>query len=155
MNLAELASSLVPSDDKPETLRSWRIRMALVACSGWLAQVFIVFPALFLGLPMIGRVAWSDELAAAKQTAQLAAETSVANSAAIDKLTKAQAASTADVDDLMLTVLSQRIRDSIAARCRLPASERSRITGEIENNQQLYMKRSGGQRAYEPKCNEL
>ena len=126
----------------------YRIAILAWACAGTLTLMFI-------GVPIIGRVAWSSETERIEAIARRADSTATSNTTLIDKQIQVQATLSADVNDLMLAVLSGRIRSAIAARCRLPPSERARLTDEIENQQQLYVKRTGGVRAYEPRCNEI
>jgi hypothetical protein len=110
---------------------------------------------MFTGIPVVGRVAWSSETQRIDAAVQQTVAATASNTALIEKQIHAQTALSADVNDLMLTVISGRIRSAIAARCRLPPAERARLTDEIENQQQLYVKRTNGVRAYEPRCNEI
>jgi hypothetical protein len=126
----------------------YRIAVLAWACAGTLTLMFI-------GVPVIGRVAWSSETQRIDAVVQQTVAATASNTTLIEKQIQVQAALSADVNDLMLAVISGRIRSAIAARCRLPSSERARLTEEIENQQQLYVKRTDGVRAYEPRCNEL
>jgi hypothetical protein len=53
---------LVPQDDKPETMRLWRIRIALVACGTFFIVTGFVLPAMITGLPKLGSVAWASDI---------------------------------------------------------------------------------------------
>lgn len=61
--------NLLPDDDKPKSVRNWRIRQALIACSAWAMMVFLTIPALFgvpYELPRAGMVAWASDLESTK-----------------------------------------------------------------------------------------
>lgn len=60
-------SDFIPDDNAPpHKMRSWRKRLALVACSNWMFTFSLLTPflvaALFFGLPILGRVVYAGEL---------------------------------------------------------------------------------------------
>ncbi len=71
--IQDLTDGFIPDDD-PEhptedhriRVSRWRRRVAMVACSNWLFTFPILVPVLvtllFVGVPMIGKVAWSNEV---------------------------------------------------------------------------------------------
>lgn len=63
MNLTDLPDKLLPPDDADvRGLRRYRWRMTLVACGAFMTVWGVVIPALTVGLPLVGRVAWADEV---------------------------------------------------------------------------------------------
>lgn len=70
MNLVDL--KLLPDDERPESVRNYRIRLALVACTAWMGVYFFVMPALVgfpYTLPVLGGVAYADSQDAKIQAA--------------------------------------------------------------------------------------
>ena len=57
----DFTDALLPDEKNPAAMRRYRMRLALVACSAWLMLVFVVLPALFTGLPMLGQVVWAQD----------------------------------------------------------------------------------------------
>lgn len=56
--------NILPVDEKPESVRLWRIRQALISCSAWSVIAFFILPALIglpFVLPMVGQVAWASD----------------------------------------------------------------------------------------------
>jgi hypothetical protein len=64
MKLPDL--QILPDDEKPESVRKWRIRQATVGCGSFALVVFYILPAM-VGLPYPlpekfgGRVAWASD----------------------------------------------------------------------------------------------
>jgi hypothetical protein len=62
MDLKGVVDSMIPKSTDEEELRSWRTRVALVACSAWLFLFLILVPLIFIGVPPFGSLAWSEDV---------------------------------------------------------------------------------------------
>ena len=68
-DLSSLPDKLLPSDENdPRAVRHYRLRTMLVACSAFLTVALIVLPAMFVGLPKLGQLAWSSDVRGALAT---------------------------------------------------------------------------------------
>ena len=145
MSMKDAARAIFPPDLKP--LQRWRLTMAGVV------MVLCVF--LLWSLGAFAPFGFGEGFARAADTKELKELTKnvQANTRQIAEVANAQSAQSEDVTDLMKEVISQRIRQAISARCRLPG-ERERINREIELMQQQYLKRAGT-RYPEPPCEAL
>jgi hypothetical protein len=56
------ALHLLPDDDSPGSVRMYRIRVGLIACSAWIVLAFFVIPAMITGVPKLGQLAWAGEV---------------------------------------------------------------------------------------------
>lgn len=54
--------TLLPKESDPESMRLYRLRVAIVACSAWCTLFLVVIPAMTSGLPLIGRIAWETKV---------------------------------------------------------------------------------------------
>lgn len=54
--------SLLPKEDDLDSVRRYRLRVAVVACSAWCTVMLGIIPVLTVGLPLIGRIAWEAEV---------------------------------------------------------------------------------------------
>lgn len=62
-DLISLPDKLLPTDENdPHAVKRYRLRTALVACSSFLTVLFIILPAMFIGLPKIGQLSWSSDV---------------------------------------------------------------------------------------------
>lgn len=153
MSISDLVTSFIPDedpDDSPEVrrhkMRGWRMRLALVACSNFVFTFAVLVPVLvlllFVGVPMIGQVAWSKD-----QDAKTDAKIALANKPLGDAI----ASLTKDKDEqwkILKILATASTRDQL---CRYAArrmiehdvSERYRLLEQIEEQKQRYTEYSG------------
>lgn len=62
MSLITTIDKMFPDESSPQEIRSWRRRIALVACSTFFIQWVVLMPALFMELPKVGQVVWADQV---------------------------------------------------------------------------------------------
>jgi hypothetical protein len=62
MNLGDIVDAMFPKSHNEEELQSWRIRVALVACSSWMFTFLVMVPLMFVGVPPFGSIAWSEDV---------------------------------------------------------------------------------------------
>ena len=142
-DLLALPEKLLPGDENdPRSVKRYRIRTALVACSGFLLTVFVILPAMFVGLPKVGQIAWAGEV-----DDKIAAAISPLNA----RLTNIEA----NQIELLRGWYSQRLRDLQAAR-RTATDEhvKRRMDNEIDDAQARYRGLTG-ERYPLPACAEL
>lgn len=145
--MGDWIADFIPDDNAPpHKMRSWRKRLALVACSNWLYTFFALTPALvailIVGLPIFGRVAWADETERKiKSEVQAMIEPVVAEQ---KKLSATQAAQ----GDILKALATASLRLDI---CRYAArrlnehdvSERARLLDQITEMLDRYRQYSG------------
>lgn len=151
MKPTDLIDWLLPPDDAdPKAVRRHRQRLTIVACSAWLMLFLGVLPAMLVGLPLIGRVAWASDIDQ-KIAAAVAPVQQAANDAA--KASQDQAKQTRA---LKMQLLERDIFAAITAKCEAK-SRGSGVRFWTERVQQLkgeYQDLTG--RAYdEPDCSDL
>lgn len=151
MKLLGMVDKLLPSDEaNPNSVRNYRLRVALVACSAWVTLFLVVMPAFIPWIPFPIKVALASDLdqkiAAAVVPVQQAANDAARASQEQAKETKA----------LKLQLLERDIFTAVIEKC----EARRRGNGVrlwTERLQQLksdYQDLTG--RAYdEPDCTDL
>lgn len=142
-DLAELPDKLLPPDDAdPKAIKRYRLRTALVACSAFLTVGAIVLPAMFVGLPKIGQLAWAGEV-----------DDKIA--AAFSPLDRRLTSIESIQIEILRGQYSQQIRDLHRARCTSTDEHvRRRMDGEIDTAQAKYRNLTG-ERYPLPACKDL
>ena len=149
-DLASLPDKLLPSDENdPRSVKHYRLRTALVACSSFLLVLFVVLPAMTVGLPRIGTLAWAGEVddkieqATAPIKAQLGQiATQLATQEQIQKR-------------ILAGQLAAQARDLHRLKCTTTDDyTRARMERDIEDAQQEYRALTG-ERYPLPACKDL
>lgn len=149
--LADIVSGLIPNDESDaQSLRVYRLRLALVACSAWLVVSLVLLPALFVGLPMIGQVAWSDDVKAR------IAESVLPIQQDIEALQLDIQAATAAMNAAIAETVYQEVLQLARQRCATTdARERDRLSTLIRARQVRYRQLSGDASYSAPTCADL
>lgn len=149
--LADIVASLIPSDEgDAQSVRMYRLRLALVACSAWLAVCLLVIPALFLGLPLIGRVAWADEVGDKITRSVTPIHRELA------ELKREIQAATAATNAALSETIYQEVLHLSRQRCAMPdPRERDRLATLIRARQLRYQQLSGDLTYAPPSCADL
>lgn len=148
-----LDSLIPPAEVEAERLRTWRLRVALVACSAF-TGVGIVAMALTTGLPLVGAVAWADD-------AEQATDAKIAAVAApiqrrLETLERAVEEQTRATNSLLASLAASQVRALAARLCReTDLAERERIEQEIDRYRGEYSRHSGGRDPRIPPCRDL
>lgn len=63
----DITDHILPDEDRPGTMRKWRMRVALTACSNWIYTFLILTPFLIMALftdtvPKLSGVVWAAEI---------------------------------------------------------------------------------------------
>jgi hypothetical protein len=148
--IATLPDKLLPTDESnPGSVRRYRLRVTLVACASFLTLTFLVLPAMTIGLPRIGSVAWGSEVddkieqAIAPVNAQL-----VEIKAQLDRGQEVQ-------KRILQGQLASQLRDLHRLECTTTDEmTRSRMERDIEDAQQEY-RTLAGERYPLPACKDL
>ena len=141
-DLATLPDKLLPGDENdPRSVKHYRLRTALVACSSFLSIVFIVLPALFVGLPKLGQVAWAGEV-----------DDKIAK--AIEPVLTEQRAQGEVLKEIRIDQLATKLRELHALRCQADSYGRARVDREIDPAQRKYFELTG-YRYPLPACTDL
>lgn len=147
----DIVSGLIPNDESDaQSLRVYRLRLALVACSAWLVVCLIVIPALFVGLPMLGRVAWADEMKGK------IAESVLPIQQDIEALQHDIQAATAAMNAAIAETIYQEVLQLARQRCATTdGHERDRLSALIRARQVRYRLLSGDVGYSAPTCADL
>lgn len=151
----DLANGVIPTDDSDQrALRAWRVRIAIIACAAFLLVVSLILPALFVGLPNMGRVAWATAVAA---------ETDDKISKAVQPLQKDIAdlrvevkAQTAATNAVLAEIAYREVFELTRRRCKsADEPERDRLWRDILANAARYRQYSGIAEFDPPRCTDL
>lgn len=146
-----IVAALVPSDEGDmQAMRVYWLRLALVACSAWLAVVAFVIPALFVGLPMIGRVAWAGDVA--KEVSQSVTPLRRELAEMKREIQAATAATNAALAEAIYQEILQLSRQRCAAT---DHRDRDRLSALIRARQLRYQHLSGDLTYSPPSCTDL
>lgn len=151
MFIDKIIDYMVPDfSASPAAQRLYRIRIAAVACASFAITNFVVLPAMFLGLPMLGQLAWANDQ-----------NTKVAQ--ALVPLEKRFTALEGKVDSLDSVVrqqwafsLATQIKEARAVWCTAPAGSNTRTCAQddIDRLQSEYQSLKGDRYPVAP-CSEL
>ena len=112
MKPTDLIDWLLPLDDAdPQEVRRHRQRLTVVACSAWLTLFLLVLPAMIVGLPLVGKVAWASDLDQ-KIAAAVAPVQQAANDAAQSSQDQAR-----ETKALKLQLLERDLFTAIIEKC--------------------------------------
>lgn len=153
--LTDLADMLLPADEaSPSALRAFRLRVSLVACAAFVLNCVVILPALFVGLPLIGRVAWANEEDAHMSEKVSAAVAPVQRD--IAELARKVDAQTSATNALLAEFSYRDVLQLLRRRCAsTDERERDRLYKEIQAAQQRYRNHSGDLTFSAPRCVDL
>jgi len=141
-DLASLPDKLLPSDEHdPRSVKRYRLRTALVACSSFLTVLLVVLPAMFTGLPKLGQIAWAGEVD--DKIAEALGPVREEIGKVADKhraMAMDLEATRAMVRRVLIGNLAAQLRDLNRMRCAASdAAVRARAERDIEDSQQEYI----------------
>lgn len=147
---------LLPIDDSPESLRLYRLRVAVVACSSWLLLYLGVMPALVIGLPMIGRVAWAEDME--DKVDQYHRETVMPIQRDVAEIKAAVESIKESISAGAMTSMRNELREMRRLYCRAREAGNSelarRYARDIEYSREVYEKTSGTN-WHMPQCEDI
>lgn len=142
VDLLSLPDKLLPDDENdPRSVKRYRLRVTLVACTTFLLVVFGVLPAMTVGLPRIGSIAWAAEV-----------DDKIAK--AIEPVLTEQRAQGEVLKEIRIDQLATKLRELHAVRCAADGTGRARLDWEIEAAQRKYVNLAG-YRYPLPACKDL
>lgn len=149
-----IADKLLPSNEAdPRSVRNYRLRTALVACSSFMLVVAIVLPSMFIGLPKVGQVAWSDEVDDKIKVG--VDEASRPIYAELGAIKAEQSVQGEALRSIQLDIITQKLRELHALRCRTTdAHGREQLEAEIEVAQRRFRTITGDRYPLLP-CKDL
>lgn len=152
--MKEILDNLIPpADANADRLQRWRLRLALVACSAFLGMLTLVM-ALTSGLPLVGSVAWADDVE--KSADEKIAAVAGPIQRRLETLERAVESQTRATNSLLASLAASQVRALAARLCReTDLAERERIEQEIDRYRSEFSQYSGGREARIPPCRDL
>jgi hypothetical protein len=142
-----------PADANPERLHIWRLRLALVACGGFLGML-VIGMALTTGLPLVGSVAWADNVE--KTSDRRIAAVAAPIQRRLETLERAVEDQTRATNSLLASLAASQVRALAGRLCKeTDLAERERLEQEIDRYRAQFSQYSGGHEARIPRCRDL
>ncbi len=135
MSIDDFLNWLIPdSHATPRAQRMYRLRVALVACASFMLVYGFIIPAMFIGFPVLGQLAWANELNTKVAQAVRPIEQKVtAIEGKVDKLDLI-------VRQQLAVTLATQIREAKRRWCTMSpnSQERDRTQTDIDRLQEEY-----------------
>lgn len=136
MSIDDVLNWFIPdSHATPKAQRMYRLRVAMVACGSFMVVYGFIIPAMFTGFPVLGQLAWANDINTKISEAIKPIEGKVNTiETKVDKLDLI-------VRQQLAVTLATQIREAKRRWCALPASsqERDRTQTDIDRLQEEYM----------------